>query len=105
MENKSYGVYLALYRTSTSCISVLNAIFSPSVCACHPWKVMGIGLIVAISQCVGILFWQITTDPVDLWAAPNSRSRMEKNYYDENFEPFYRTAQIFIRPQGFESVS
>lgn len=66
---------------------------------------MGIGLIVAISQCVGIFFWQITTDPVDLWAAPNSRSRVEKNYYDENFEPFYRTAQIFIRPLGIESVS
>lgn len=74
-----------------------------TLCACHPWKVMGIGLIVAISQCVGIFFWQITTDPVDLWAAPNSRSRIEKNYYDENFEPFYRTAQIFIRPLGIES--
>ncbi|MPC37079.1 Niemann-Pick C1 protein [Portunus trituberculatus] len=74
-----------------------------TLCACHPWKVMGIGLILAISQCVGIFFWQITTDPVDLWAAPNSRSRIEKNYYDENFEPFYRTAQIFIRPLGIES--
>lgn len=66
---------------------------------------MGIGLIVAASLCVGILFLQITTDPVDLWAAPNSRARIEKDYYDESFEPFYRTAQIFIRPVGFESVS
>lgn len=74
-----------------------------TLCAFHPWKVMGIGLIVAGSLCVGILFLQITTDPVDLWAAPNSRARIEKDYYDENFEPFYRTAQIFIRPVGFES--
>lgn len=75
------------------------------VCAGHPWKVMGIGLMVAASLCVGIMSLQITTDPVDLWASPNSRSRLEKNYYDENFEPFYRTAQIFIRPIGIESVS
>ncbi|XP_042239524.1 NPC intracellular cholesterol transporter 1-like [Homarus americanus] len=74
-----------------------------TLCAYHPWKVMGIGLIVAASLCVGIIFLQITTDPVDLWAAPNSRARIEKDYYDENFEPFYRTAQIFIRPVGIES--
>ncbi|XP_045599386.1 NPC intracellular cholesterol transporter 1 [Procambarus clarkii] len=74
-----------------------------TLCAYHPWKVMGIGLIVAASLCVGIIFLQITTDPVDLWASPNSRARVEKDYYDENFEPFYRTAQIFIRPVGIES--
>lgn len=74
-----------------------------TLCAGHPWKVMGVGLCVAASLCVGILFLQITTDPVDLWASPNSRARIEKNYYDENFEPFFRTAQIFIRPIGFES--
>lgn len=74
-----------------------------TLCAHHPWKVMGIGLIVAASLCVGIIFLQITTDPVDLWAAPNSRARIEKDYYDENFEPFYRTAHIFIRPVGIES--
>lgn len=74
-----------------------------TLCAGHPWKVMCIGLCVAASLCVGILFLQITTDPVDLWASPNSRSRLEKNYYDQNFEPFYRTAQIFIRPVGIES--
>ncbi|KAK7065979.1 NPC intracellular cholesterol transporter 1, partial [Halocaridina rubra] len=74
-----------------------------TLCAGHPWKVMAVGLCVAASLCVGILFLQITTDPVDLWASPNSRARIEKDYYDENFEPFYRTVQIFIRPIGFES--
>ena len=47
----------------------------------------------------------MTTDPVDLWAAPHSRARIEKDYFDENFEPFYRTVQIFIRPIDQESVS
>lgn len=41
---------------------------------------------------------QITTDPVELWAAPNSRSRQEKTYFDSNFGPFFRTSQIFVRP-------
>lgn len=66
---------------------------------------MGVGLVVAASLCAGIIFLKITTDPVDLWAAPHSRARLEKDYYDKNFEPFYRTAQIIIKPVGFESVS
>lgn len=33
---------------------------------------------------------------MELWASPNSRSRIEKEYFDRNFEPFYRTAQIII---------
>ena len=65
---------------------------------------MLIGGLVASCLCSGIYFLQLTTDPVDLWAAPSSRARLEKRYYDENFEPFYRTAQIFIRPIGFENV-
>ncbi|RXG72798.1 Niemann-Pick C1 protein [Armadillidium vulgare] len=73
-----------------------------TLCAGHPLKVMLVGALVASALCSGIYFLEMTTDPVDLWAAPYSRARLEKRYYDENFEPFYRTAQIFIRPVGFE---
>jgi hypothetical protein len=52
-------------------------------------------LITAALSC-GIVYLEITTDPVELWASPSSRSRLEKEYYDENFEPFYRTEQIII---------
>uniref|UniRef100_A0A6A7FZJ5 Niemann-Pick C1 protein-like n=4 Tax=Hirondellea gigas TaxID=1518452 RepID=A0A6A7FZJ5_9CRUS len=72
-------------------------------CATHPWKMIALGLSVASSLCVGIIYLQMTTDPVELWASANSKSRMQKDYYDENFEPFYRTAQIFIRPVGYSS--
>ncbi|XP_063704530.1 NPC intracellular cholesterol transporter 1 homolog 1b [Culicoides brevitarsis] len=41
----------------------------------------------------------IVTDPVELWAAPHSRSRLEKDYFDSRFGPFYRTEQIFIKPK------
>ena len=53
-------------------------------------------------MCVGILKLEMTTDPVELWAANNSVARLQKNYFDANFEPFYRTVHMFIRPVGYE---
>jgi len=39
---------------------------------------------------------EITTDPVELWASANSRARLEKDYYDTTFVPFYRTEQLIV---------
>lgn len=44
-------------------------------------------------------------DPVDLWANPTSQSRVEKDYFDSRFGPFYRTNQIFIKPLNQDHVS
>ncbi|XP_045596555.1 NPC intracellular cholesterol transporter 1 isoform X1 [Procambarus clarkii] len=76
-----------------------------TVCAEHPWTVLIVGLLVSIGLSVGIIFLRVTTDPVELWAAPNSRSRIEKEFFDKNFEPFYRTEMLIIRPVGVETVS
>lgn len=46
----------------------------------------------------------VTTDPVELWASPNSRSRLEKDFFESKFGPFYRTAQVFIKPTNQENV-
>lgn len=46
----------------------------------------------------GIQYLDIITDPVELWAAPNSRTRLEKDYFDSRFGPFFRNNQIFIKP-------
>lgn len=46
----------------------------------------------------------VTTDPVELWASPSSRSRVEKEYFDSNFSPFYRTEQIIIHAKGLPDV-
>ena len=35
--------------------------------------------------CYGSRYYTVTTDPVDLWEAPNSRARQEKAYFDEKF--------------------
>ena len=45
---------------------------------------------------IGIMFFNVTTDPVELWSAPDSQARLEKNYFDKNFSPFYRTEQVII---------
>ena len=76
-------------------------------CGHHPWTVMIGSLVVIAALCFGICApgLQITTDPVELWSAPESRARKEKDIFDARFNPFYRTEQIIInaKPQ-FEST-
>ncbi|XP_058063255.1 NPC intracellular cholesterol transporter 1 homolog 1b [Anopheles bellator] len=67
-------------------------------CAKHPSLVLAVCSWVIGGLAFGIQYLIITTDPVELWAAPDSRSRQEKDYFDSRFSPFYRTEQIFIKP-------
>jgi hypothetical protein len=52
----------------------------------------------------GAFSLQVTTDPVEIWASPQSRSRIEKEYFDSRFEPFYRTEQVFVKAVGIKKV-
>lgn len=65
-------------------------------CAANPWGILLPGILATSVLCLGILKLEITTDPVELWAAPNSRSRLEKEYFDKNFAPFYRIEHLII---------
>ncbi|CAB0034871.1 unnamed protein product [Trichogramma brassicae] len=67
-----------------------------SLCASNPWMVLLCGFAVVVCLGMGIKFLHVTTDPVELWASPLSRSRVERSYFDSHFEPFYRTEQIII---------
>ncbi|KAF8450766.1 multidrug efflux transporter AcrB transmembrane domain-containing protein [Boletus edulis BED1] len=40
--------------------------------------------------------FDIETDPVRLWVAPDSESKLQKEFFDEHFGPFYRVQQIFV---------
>lgn len=51
----------------------------------------------------GIKYLDVTTDPVELWASPTSRSRVEREYFDSKFEPFYRVEQIIIKADNLPS--
>ncbi|KFB38094.1 AGAP000579-PA-like protein [Anopheles sinensis] len=68
-------------------------------CARNPVLVLAICSWIIAGLAFGIQYLIITTDPVELWAAPDSRSRQEKDYFDQRFSPFYRTEQIFIKPK------
>lgn len=54
-------------------------------CAYHPVLVIVASIVACVILIVGICFFQVVTDPVELWSAPDSRARLEKNYFDENF--------------------
>lgn len=54
-------------------------------CARHPIIVIVLGIIVAGGLSAGISVFKVTTNPVELWSAKNSRARMEKDYFDSHF--------------------
>lgn len=78
--------------------------FFSTVCASRPWLILFLGFLLIIGLGHGIKYIQVTTDPVELWASPHSRSRVEREYFDEHFEPFYRNEQIIITSVGLPKV-
>ena len=69
--------------------------------ALSPWVTLVAMLSIAGILCGGITQLRLTTDPIELWAAPNSRSRIERTFFDEIFRPFYRTEQVIVKAKGF----
>lgn len=54
-------------------------------CAKNPVKIIVAGLVLGAVFSVGIVMFEVTTSPVKLWSAENSRARQEKNYFDSHF--------------------
>uniref|UniRef100_W8AQJ5 Niemann-Pick C1 protein n=1 Tax=Ceratitis capitata TaxID=7213 RepID=W8AQJ5_CERCA len=54
------------------------------------------GICFVIIMGYGIKYLHITTDPVQLWASPQSKSRIEREFFDSQFQPFYRLEQVII---------
>lgn len=59
---------------------------------------------IVVGLCHGIKYLSVTVNPIEIWAAPSSRSRLEKDYFDNRFQPFYRTEQIYIKSVGVNKV-
>lgn len=57
-------------------------------------------MVVVAVLSAGLKDIELTTDPVDLWSAPNSRARQEKDFHDKNFDPFFRTNQLILTVPG-----
>lgn len=62
----------------------------------HPAVVIVGSLVLVLASSGGLVYMRITTDPVELWSAPSSQARQERDYFNSHFGPFFRTAQLII---------
>ncbi|TRY76439.1 hypothetical protein TCAL_00054 [Tigriopus californicus] len=69
-------------------------------CAKYPLPVMVLSVAFAIGLSTGVYWLKVETDPIELWAAPGSRSRVEKDFFDQTFRPFYRTEQVIVHAKN-----
>ncbi|KAF4788828.1 Niemann-Pick C1 protein [Turdus rufiventris] len=66
-------------------------------CVRNPRPVILFSVVFIAMCCSGFVYIKATTNPVDLWSAPSSQARKEKEYFDTHFGPFFRTEQIIIQ--------
>lgn len=66
------------------------------MCATYPWLTLSLVLTLVSLLNIGWKKFEIETDPVRLWVAPDSESKLQKEYFDQHFGPFYRPQQIFV---------
>lgn len=61
-----------------------------------PLLTFALGAVLVALCNLGWSSFHVETDPVRLWVAPQSESKLRKEYFDEHFGPFYRTQQLFV---------
>ncbi|NXL57529.1 NPC1 protein, partial [Chordeiles acutipennis] len=66
-------------------------------CVRNPRPVILFSVVFIAMCCSGFVYVKATTNPVDLWSAPSSQARKEKEYFDTHFGPFFRTEQLIIQ--------
>uniref|UniRef100_A0A8D1K357 SSD domain-containing protein n=1 Tax=Sus scrofa TaxID=9823 RepID=A0A8D1K357_PIG len=95
--DRKAGIGLA-HRLSLSTYSLLSRGFQcwGTWVASWPLTVLAVSIVVVVAMAGGLAFTVLTTDPVDLWSAPNSQAREEKAFHDKYFGPFFRTNQVFL---------
>lgn len=85
--------------------SILRSFFYRvgSISANYPWLTFSVMFTVVGLLNIGWKNFSVETDPVRLWVAPDSESKIQKDFFDQNFGPFYRTEQIFVTSLPVES--
>ncbi|XP_063167385.1 NPC1-like intracellular cholesterol transporter 1 isoform X1 [Candoia aspera] len=71
--------------------------------ASNPITVIITSLAIVVGLSSGIIWIQLTTDPLELWAFPDSQARQEKVLYEKNFGPFFRTNQVILTAKNHSS--
>ena len=95
-------------------IHILNKIFYYTNCliqfrigeisAKYPISVMSVALLTVAVLCTGLTQLEVTTNPIKLWAAPDSRARVERRFFESTFRPFFRVQSIVLRPKLPEEI-
>ncbi|GBP34888.1 NPC intracellular cholesterol transporter 1 homolog 1b [Eumeta japonica] len=78
----------------------VNCVFSCN----HPLVVIMITSWISIAMLYGFLMLNLTTNPIELWSSPESRTRQDLNYFNTRFGPFYRAAQVYIQITGLDPL-
>ncbi|QIX01986.1 hypothetical protein AMS68_007503 [Peltaster fructicola] len=66
------------------------------LCATYPAITIFSSIIVVGILSLGWLRFEVETDPVKLWVSPDSAAAQEKQFFDNNFGPFFRAEQAFL---------
>ena len=106
LSKKSDSDELSIFqRIGVKSDETLTKVFEKlgSFCANRPILVLLAGLVLCTALSCGFLYFDVITDPIELWSPKTSETRINKNYYDTHFRPFYRTTQVIIRPANQSS--
>ncbi|XP_054628697.1 NPC1-like intracellular cholesterol transporter 1 [Dunckerocampus dactyliophorus] len=89
-------------RNSMAAQTFLSSVFQTwgTFMATYPLTVLLVSAVIVAAFSTGLMWLELTTDPVELWSAPNSRARQEKDFHDKHFGPFFRTNQLILTAPG-----
>ncbi|KAF7667924.1 hypothetical protein LDENG_00042210 [Lucifuga dentata] len=85
-------------RNSLIAHASLSSLFQGwgTLMASYPLIVLLVSAAIVAGFSSGLMFLELTTDPVELWSAPDSQARQEKDFHDTHFDPFFRTNQLIL---------
>lgn len=89
-------------KNSLAAQAFLSSLFRAwgTIMATYPLTVLLASAVIVAIFAAGLKSIELTTDPVELWSAPNSRARQEKDFHDAHFDPFFRTNQLILTAPG-----
>ncbi|ODV64049.1 sphingolipid transporter [Ascoidea rubescens DSM 1968] len=66
------------------------------ICALHPWIIISVALAITFLLSSGMFFIKLEKNPINLWVSSSAEAFKQKQFFDQNFGPFYKAEQIFI---------
>ena len=74
------------------------------ICSTYPKIILIITSIIIIIFTSFMSFIQFETNPINLWVSPTSDVFIQKQIFDESFNPFYRTQQLILSNSTGDSI-